>query len=56
MSRGSCFGCWYLLQTGSGDCVCLRYDPYEEGGTVLDDDPEPLYSDCYDPEPPSPRS
>lgn len=49
--RGTCYGCQFLVQCGSGVSVCLRFDHDgdNQGTILLDDEPKPLYEDCYTP-------
>lgn len=47
----TCYGCRYLLQGGDMVNACLRFDHDGEnqGTTLRDDPPSPLYEDCHTP-------
>ncbi len=46
----SCYGCCKLIQSSDGECGCLKFsDPYNVWEAHhLDDQPVPLYDDCYE--------
>ena len=47
----SCYLCRYLLQGGYGSNGCAKFgEPgYPETPRQLDDNPVPLYEDCFEP-------
>ena len=46
----SCYGCKHLIQGGDGENGCCKIpDPYNFNSPhQLDEDPKPLYDDCFE--------
>lgn len=51
MKEHTCYGCRHLLQGGDGENGCCKFpSPYNKfDAHPLEDIPEPLYEDCYEP-------